>query len=260
MTTGRALVIGVGHTSFGAGKFGDLAGVATDTKNMSGLLSERGFAVDRPSGGDLTAASIRDRLTNLVDATRDGDVSVIYLTGHGYRYPDTSGDEALGWDCAFVCSNEPIPDDWFRDDLWTHARTGSRYAVMVDACHSDTMTLGLQPFNTEPVPPPALNPGEYYRLVLAACRDEETARDLGAGEAGGGVVTRETILALGLQRPPSYRALWTIVASQVRDAYYGQQIGTPQLHSLGPNDSFVDSVPFAPASVGTRDAGLTPPK
>ncbi len=158
---------------------------------MTALLESRGFTVAVPrTPEELTADSIAASLVRLVDETRAGDLSVIYLSGHGYRYPDTDLDEADGWDESFVCADRPIPDDWFRRQLWPRARSGGQFVTVVDACHSDSITLGLRTENKQVPFAPLVDRG-YYRLVLSACRDEEVAKDLGGGLGGGGVVTTQ---------------------------------------------------------------------
>ena len=59
-------------------------------------------------------------------------------------------------DETFVCADRALRDDWFRDGLWPLVRAGARFVVVVDACHSDTMILGLRP---EPPPTPIVRRG-----------------------------------------------------------------------------------------------------
>lgn len=227
--------------------FPPLAGVATDVRSMRSLLAGAGFEVTVARGAEnLTSTGVKASLLRLVDETGPGDLAIIYLTGHGYRYPDTSGDEVDGWDEAFVCADGPIPDDWFRAKLWPHTKPGARIVAVVDACHSASAVLGLRPGDI-PEPTLATNPAPVpgsYRLVLAACRDYETTVALGPSDGGGGVVTTVMREVLASNSLVSYRDLWREVAERVRDRYHNRRIGQPRIDSLGPDDGLLDSIAF----------------
>lgn len=239
----RALLVGVSDTAWESGRFPRLSGVPSDLKRMRELLAARGYVVSEPP--DLNAESVKATLINIVSTTGRGDTTVLYLTGHGYQVRDRSGDEIDGWDEAFVCADVPILDDWFRDNLWPLAIEGARFVSIVDACHSDTVTQGLW---TPELDPPTTMGGAsrgYYRLTLAASRDYEKTLDLGPNDDGGGIVT--SALAKGLQnKRPTYRQLWTTIASDISVQYAGQGIGTPTYDSLGPDDSFLWAEAFTP--------------
>jgi hypothetical protein len=239
--------VGVGSTEFGGGAFPKLDGVPHDVKSVAAMLSDRGFDVSVPNtASELTAEGVGKALVELIDQSVRDDLSVIYLTGHGYRYPDSPGDEADGWDEAFVCGDRPIPDDWFRDQLWPRVKSGAKIVVIVDACHSESISIGFAPPPLLPTPmTKVVPPSGYYRLVLAACRDQETALERGAFDGGGGVVTTQMLETLG-STDVSYRELWTQVATNVAFNYQGQSIGKPRYVSLGPDDDLLDRVAFAP--------------
>lgn len=245
--TARALLIGVRATSFLNGQLPELPGVADDVRAVSQQLVRAGIDVRAATAkDDVTAAGVARLLADLVDRTKAADLAVIYLSGHGYRYRDSSGDEADGWDEAFVCSDGPLEDDWFRAQLWPRARAGARFVAIVDACHSSSAVLGLR-VDERPVAPVTTrvlgSPG-FYRIVLSACRDYETTIDVGRSDDGGGVATREMIALLREQPSLTYRSLWQQVAKNVRDHYPSRRVGTPRMDSLGPDDSLLDAIPF----------------
>src|SRR3954463_9285877 len=123
---GRALVVGVPHTTFGGSAFPPLAGVADDVAAVTALLEARGFSVTRLGPEPAPHVDeVASCLASFVDGVAPGDLGVVYLAGHGYRTPDTSGDEEDHWDEAFVCGDRAIPDDWFREQLWVRARPGA---------------------------------------------------------------------------------------------------------------------------------------
>ncbi len=171
----HALVIGVSSTEYGDGLFSELPGVNDDVRVVSALLKQRGFDVATRSSGDETRANaVAAALARFIDLTGAGDLGIIYLAGHGYQLADTSGDETDGWDEAFICSDEPILDDYWRDSLWSRMRPGARIVTVVDACHAASSTLAFEPDPRPSVPLPPPKAKDYYRLTLCACRDEET--------------------------------------------------------------------------------------
>ena len=235
-------MIGVSTTSFGAGLFADLPGVVLDVRRVADLLRKRGFEMrivgpePSPSVDDVTTA-----LSMLVEDTQPGDLVVIFLAGHGYRTPDDARDEADGWDETFVCGDGALRDDWFRDGLWSRARAGARFVVVVDACHSDTATIALDP--EQPPPAPIERRGrDFHRLVLAACRDEQKTRELVDKDKAGGIVTTAMLEALHRDPEVTYADLWSRVAEelQTRDQFPQE----PHLSSSGPDDTLLHSMAF----------------
>jgi hypothetical protein len=248
--TARALVLGVATTTFGAGLFPDLPGAAQDVGRVADLIRKRGFDVQAmgtnasPSKGDVMTA-----LTRIVTETPDDGVAVIYLAGHGYRTPDDSGDEIDGWDETFVCGDGALRDDWFRDALWPRATPGARFVVVVDACHSDSMTLGLAADDIPPPPlqrPPPQHARSFYRLVLAACRDAETTQEVVGCDGGGGIVTREMLEVVDETPQVPYALLWELVGRRLTARYRDHFPQEPHLSYDGPDDSLLQSPAFTP--------------
>lgn len=237
--TGRALVVGVPHTSYAG--LPDLPGALIDVERIEHLLETRGFEIRSLSDPPPTRTVVQEGLLRLIADTLEGDLSVIYFSGHGYRLLDGSGDENDSWDEALVCADGPIVDDWFRDSLWSGVVPGSRFVAIVDACHSDSAVLGLRVSDDEVLIPP-LQPSPVegvWRVVLAACRDKESTLDLGAGDKGGGVATAEMLDIVENHPGISYRDLWGRVATNVRNLYPNRGIGVPHLTASGPDDSLL---------------------
>jgi Caspase domain len=241
MGSARVFLVGVRSTTWDA-RLPDLPGVVADITALATLLRTRNFDVTVASGADLTIDGVSKGLLKLLDDSGEGDLGVMYLSGHGYRLADQDGDETDRWDEAFVCSDGPIRDDWFRLQLWPRMQPGSRIVAVIDACHSASALTMFQepPAAPAPVPIVTWRPGPY-RLVLSACKDEEVAFERPGGI--GGVVTGQMLEVLANQPRLSYRDLWGEVA-QVRRWYEG--IGEPQIDYLAPDDKLLESPAFWP--------------
>ena len=239
----RALLVGVPKTTWLDGQLAELPGVEVDVQRMADFLSREGFdATVVCDPVQPTADRVRSELAKIVDATEAGDLSVIYLSGHGYRIPDEDGVEIDTWDEVFVCADGPIVDDWFRDRLWNTSQPASSMVVVVDACHSATSVLEAFPDLRRDHSPivRAVRSTANYRLVLSACADEEVS--LQQSPTVGSVVTNEMLGLLAEQRGRSYRELWTTLADLVPARF--SAAGRPQLDTFGPDDRLVDSVAF----------------
>jgi hypothetical protein len=235
----RALLVGVPSTDWDS-RLPHLPGVVADIQAMAALLGARDFEVIIASGAGLTVTGVSEALVKMLDDSGEGDLGVMYLSGHGYHVADQDGDETDPWDEAFVCSDGVIRDDWFRTTFWPRMQPGSQIVAVVDACHSASALTMLQkpPAQPSPVPTIVRQPG-CYRLVLSACRDEEVTFERPGGV--GGVVTGQVLEVLARQPTVSYRELWNEVA-QVRRWYDG--IGEPQIDYLAPDDKLLESPAF----------------
>ena len=233
----RALIVGVATTTWGDDLV-PLDGVLTDVRNMSDVLD--GFTKTVLNTPETTTAErVRGELIDLVASTEDGDLSVIYLAGHGYRTPDSSGDELDGLDECFVCSDGPIVDDWFHETLWPMGHDGARFVVVLDACHS--LSAAMHVTFLDPTQIRTIDE-RYWRLYFAACHDELEALD--GNPTDGGVFTSLLVNQIRLREatPPSYRELFKGVigaASQRRG------VPEPKYSSRGPSDALLDAPAFA---------------
>ena len=255
----RALVIGVSTTSYGNGLFPSLPGVALDVRAVANLLQERGFEI-RITGPD-PSPSVEDvtlDLSTLVEETQPGDLAVIYLAGHGYFTPDRENDEDDRWDEIFLCADGALADDWFREGFWSRAQAGARFVVVIDACHSETATLGqvaaleglqalglpAEPIWPQPTPLIVKRGRDFHRLVLAACRDEGETLELVGGDKGGGIVTREMLSVLHDEPGVTYADLWSRVGDELQRLYGDQLPRPPRLIDSGPDDTLPHSAAF----------------
>lgn len=75
---------------------------ANDVEMISNVLAQKGFLLSSLTNQNATAANIRKALSALGKAVAPGDLVYIHFSGHGQPVEDVSGDEADGWDEAFV--------------------------------------------------------------------------------------------------------------------------------------------------------------
>ncbi len=82
------------------------------------------------------------------------DVVLIFFSGHGTSLPDKSGDEEDGREEALVCADFGgakvraadglVIDDELGKWLREMSHTAARITVVIDACHSGTVSRGLE--------------------------------------------------------------------------------------------------------------------
>jgi hypothetical protein len=147
----RALLIGINkYLVPGA----DLRGCVNDVRDLTAALT--GFGGFRKS--DITtlldtAATKKAMMAGikaLMKASKKGDVALLHYSGHGSHVPDDDAhrDETDGRD-EILCPTDldwydPMRDDWLRDAL-DGVRDGVQLTVIMDCCHSGTITRAIQP-------------------------------------------------------------------------------------------------------------------
>ena len=205
----RALLVGINRYQFVSG----LQGCVNDVRLMERLLVDR-FGFAPPQVTVLTdEAATRDAilaaLDQLVADTAPGDVVVFHYAGHGSQMTDREGDEASGMDNTLVpvdsgrdwraqggaCQeNRDITDDELGLRLNALADRTPHVTVLVDACHSGTITRdvgggefgvrsrGVEPDRRPPAElPPSPIPTEARARLMAGAHSATrgSARDLG---------------------------------------------------------------------------------
>lgn len=156
MAEDRALVIGIGtYENLPEDMF--LHGPKNDVKAISALLTDRlGFSpdgirllVDQQATKEAMLSSIKEWL---IDGTKPGDRVFLYFSGHGLQVKDESGDEDDGMDEAISTYDlKAGDDDWTNvildDELepLIAEMKGRAVTVVIDACHSGTISRSLSP-------------------------------------------------------------------------------------------------------------------
>ena len=169
----RALLVGIdGYTTVSS-----LMGAPTnDVAAMRRFVAQDlGF----PPGGIRTLLDEAATRANILDAIRDwlvlGDRALLYFSGHGHQQPDQDGDEADGLDETLVpydvtvenrVAQGMIVDDEISEIL--AAADGVAIDIVVDACHSGTLTRSLA------------GPGDYRFVKSPRTPDGKPLRHGGA--------------------------------------------------------------------------------
>jgi hypothetical protein len=146
----RALLIGIESYS-DKSPFSSLRGSRNDVALVREVLTTY-YGFDEESVLELvdrraTRRNIERAFEELIDRTRPGDLVYIHYSGHGSQVADASGDEGFGGlDSTLVpidaAENPQILDDEI--DVWLTQlrRKTSDVVLVVDACHSGTITRG----------------------------------------------------------------------------------------------------------------------
>ncbi len=131
---------------------------ANDVQLLSPILSKQGFKVTTLTNKSATHDAIEKSLKKLSQSIHQGDIVYIQLSGHGQAVEDENGDEADGWDEAFIpydakrcyVENSYQGENHLLDDeLNSHLnairkKTGENgiVYVVIDACHAGSSYRG----------------------------------------------------------------------------------------------------------------------
>ena len=129
-----------------------------DVQLISPILAKQGFKINTLTNESATHEAVGNSLKDLGNSVHAGDIVYIHLSGHGQAVEDENGDEADGWDEAFIPfdaersyrengyqGENHLLDDEFNVYLNAIRRkvgeTGIVYVVM-DACHAGSSYRG----------------------------------------------------------------------------------------------------------------------
>ena len=148
MPARRGLLIGIDEYA----KIPKLDGCVNDTRAVRSLLVDQfGFPesnLTTLTNTDATRVAILDALDALVDATGKDDLVVIQYAGHGSQMTDREGLSPNGLDNTIMPvdsegwqgDNRDITDDEIHLRLLKLAEKTPHTTLLVDACHSATIT------------------------------------------------------------------------------------------------------------------------
>ena len=213
----RALLIGINR--YADSRFTPLRGAVQDARNMKALLSDH-LKFDSKSIRMLTdREATRDGILSaiqkwLINGTQPGSKALLYFAGHGYFQVDENGDESDGYDEALVpydaglTSAERRPmqvSNLILDDeiekLFEKLKDRKAYLI-VDSCHSGTMTRSLTPSAIDP---------RYARTIGLGSQGEATRSAGQSAYHTDDVVERQRDLA-GFIKSDGDLVAWTAVS------------------------------------------------
>lgn len=224
----RAVLIGINKYQIPGS---DLNGCINDVKNLSGVLKTYYGFEDRDittlTDLQATKKAMQAAIQKLIKSGEKGDVLLLHYSGHGSNVPDDNGDDADTRD-EILCPtdldwNDPLRDDWLRKTFNT-LRKGVSLTVIMDCCHSGTVTRAIIPpdapvrerFLPCPLDLMATESGrnlrgtvrgqlgkaprarkrksdlvnaEIQELLLTGCRDSQTSADAYIGGTYNGALT-----------------------------------------------------------------------
>lgn len=153
-----ALIVAISKYPSTSG-WGELSS-SNDVKLIKDALFRQGFKeqnITVISDRQATSSGISNAIDkDLIQKVRAGDIAFFHFSGHGQQIQDDSGDEADGLDESLVpydatLKYHPGPDNHFRDDMLGKKLAELRQKlgpsgnalIIIDACHSGTMTRGV---------------------------------------------------------------------------------------------------------------------
>lgn len=130
-----------------------LSGCVADAKQWENSLAALGFETQLLINSQATRDALLERITNLVNTSKTGDVVVLQYAGHGTQVPDRDGDEADNLDealCAYdYADGGLVLDDELRR-VFAQIPAGVNVTCFMDCCHSESNTRKPA---TGPIPP-----------------------------------------------------------------------------------------------------------
>jgi uncharacterized caspase-like protein len=145
----RAVLIGINKYQIPGS---DLNGCVNDVKNLSGALKTYYGFVDKDittlTDAQATKKAMQAAIKKLIASGKKGDVLLLHYSGHGSNVPDDNGDEADHRD-EILCPTDldwkdTLRDDWLRN-TFNKLRKGVSLTVIMDCCHSGTITRAITP-------------------------------------------------------------------------------------------------------------------
>lgn len=177
----RAVLIGINKYQVPGA---DLRGCVNDVRNLASVLTTYyGFPAKNVTtllDGKATKKAMEKAIAALIRSGKAGDELLLHYSGHGSNVPDDNGDEADHRD-EILCPtdldwNDPLRDDWLRKTFDT-MKKGVNLTVIMDCCHSGTVTRQM-------VPPDAERISRYLPCPLDLMATE-SGRDLSGKVRGG---------------------------------------------------------------------------
>ncbi len=202
-----------------------LGGATNDARDLAGALTRLGAEVELLTDAAATRAAVIAAFERQAAKAGPGDMFVFTYAGHGMQEPEAiPGDEADGLDETIVFAgfapSGPEAGERLRDNeigaLLAKVNPAARTLIVVDSCHSGTMTragdrrgktlrtrfAGIGRLTDDPLPKPDASTrgldlaGADNVVFVAAARDEEQIPEVEIDGAPRGAVSWTVARAL----------------------------------------------------------------
>lgn len=181
-----------------------------------------------------TRANVASAFRSFAADLRNGDLLLVFFSGHGGQLPDRDGDEADGLDETLCLYDGEVVDDTVAEFFGT-LRRGVASLFVTDSCNSGTNFKGRRG-KPSPVAIGPITRGAVRGplLHLGGCTDGRFSY----GDEDGGMMTTATTAAIKRARKPlTYRELARRIAANM------PSVQRPAFSIVG-DDSYADRVLF----------------
>lgn len=133
---GYSLHIGINAVSerFYKNLVPELTGCINDNNQMVDLAQRQGYEPKSLVNKEATRHNINKAIKKIARKATNGDVVLITYAGHGASVIDKNGEEADGFDEAWLAYDKFLLDDEF-DSYLAHFRKGVRVFIIADTCY-----------------------------------------------------------------------------------------------------------------------------
>lgn len=240
----------------------DLRGPVSDVKLLKYLLVKQGYFQEEDILTLLDSQASQEGIRTafkswLIKETKPGDMVLFYFSGHGAQVKDYSGDELdvkdevlCPWDIDPVNGRYVLIDDEIGS--WLDKLKGRQIVILVDACHSGTISRSIGNFNVSTLESNRIMTSRYlpisYTLpetlfrgtalkqpdipdgvvFMAAAQDNQTALELPIRNRFHGGFTFGLAKAMYNSTNPTYSELFEGMRKIVKD-----ELNLPQDPALG---------------------------
>jgi len=198
-----------------------LKGAINDSRLWTGWFASRGWEIETLWNDQATGQQVLAAIERLMRQAQAGDRVAIHFSGHGSQIVDAGGDEFDSLDECYcpwdVSERGPIRDDQLFK-LFQLRPIDVRLYLIADCCHSGSLHRGPEadirylPLNAKSEsrvashrePAVARTAG----LLLAACREEEQAREITVGGQSYGAFTHAALQSLQSLPPRATSRQW----------------------------------------------------
>jgi hypothetical protein len=136
-----ALCIGVAAVNpdhYRTNEFVSIPACESDATDISAMLAGRGYEAKVLLSSQATREAVRAELEELTKLN-NGDIAVVFFSGHGSQVPDKNNDERDRKDEAWCLYDGMLLDDTI-EGIFSRVSNGVRIVVLSDSCTSETMT------------------------------------------------------------------------------------------------------------------------